>query len=277
MVFRFWPRRLCSFLFTDFFGLDGSSSVLFGGFRRLLLFLGLLLAGQPVLFLFSVFLFLVCSWGLCSSSFPPSRLWSSRLDLSFCRRALGLLFASGGVFLPSLPSGSVGSPGFPRLSVPLYSGGALPRVGLVLCLRVVSVRLPSFLPLLLLRCLSAWWWFFPLGGLLLYGCLGSLIQQWSTVVLCSVVCLPPSLPLHCRGSVFFLRLRFVLRLSPLVIFLSAFAMWSPWAGSSVGVGSSTRSERRLSLLVSFVFLRDGVTLWVKWFFHSPLISIEGLL
>ena len=190
---------------------------------------------------------MVCSWGLCSSSFPPSRLWSSRLDLSFCRRAPGLLFASGGVFLPSLPSGSVGSPGFPRLSVPLYSGGALPRVGLVLCLRVVSVWLRSSLPLLLLRCLSAWWWFFPLGGLLLYGCLGSLIQQWSTVVLCSVVCLPSSLPLHCRGSVFFLRLRFVLRLSPLVIFLSAFAMGSPWAGSSVGVGSSTRSERRLSL------------------------------
>ena len=41
--------------------------------------------------------------------------------------------------------------------------------------------------------------------------------------------------------------------------------------------SSTRSERRLSLLVSFVFLRDGVTLWVKCVFHSPLILIEGLL
>ena len=41
--------------------------------------------------------------------------------------------------------------------------------------------------------------------------------------------------------------------------------------------SSTRSERRLSLLVSFVFLRDGVTLWVKCVLHSSLISIEGLL
>ena len=221
--------------------MDGSSSVLFCGFRRLLLFLGLLLAGRPVLFLFSVSLFLVCSWGLCSSSFPPSRLWSSRLDLSFCRRAPGLLFGYGGVFLPSLPSGSVGSPGSPCLSVPLYSGvgggeGALPRVVLVLYLRFVSVRLPSFLPLLLLRCLSARWLFFPLGGLLLYGRLGSLLQQWSTVVLCSVVCLQSSLPLHCRGSVFFPRLCFVLRLSPSVGFLSAFAMGPPWTGASVGVG-----------------------------------------
>ena len=41
--------------------------------------------------------------------------------------------------------------------------------------------------------------------------------------------------------------------------------------------SSTQSERRLSLLVSFVFLRDGVTLWVKCVLHSPLISIEGFL
>ena len=41
--------------------------------------------------------------------------------------------------------------------------------------------------------------------------------------------------------------------------------------------SSTRSERRLSLLVSFVFLRDGVTLWVMCVLHPPLISIEGLL
>ena len=41
--------------------------------------------------------------------------------------------------------------------------------------------------------------------------------------------------------------------------------------------SSTRSERRRSILVSFVFLRDGVTLWVKCVLHSSLISIEGLL
>ena len=36
-------------------------------------------------------------------------------------------------------------------------------------------------------------------------------------------------PLRCRGSVF------VRRLSPSVVFLSAFAMGSPWPGSSVGV------------------------------------------
>ena len=50
-----------------------SSSVVF---RRLLLFIGLLWVGRPVLFLFSVSLFLGCSWGRCFPSFPPSRLWS---------------------------------------------------------------------------------------------------------------------------------------------------------------------------------------------------------
>ena len=42
------------------------------------------------------------------------------------------------------------------------------------------------------------------------------------------------------------------------------------------MGSPTRSEQRLSLLVSFVFLRDGVTLWVKCILHTRLITIEGL-
>ena len=104
-----------------------SSSVVF---HRLLLFIGLLWVGRPVLFLCSVSLFLVCSWGLCSPSFPPSRLWSSRLALSFCRCAPGLLFASGRMFLPSLTSWSVGSPGSPRLGVPLCSGGLFPGLSL---------------------------------------------------------------------------------------------------------------------------------------------------
>ena len=42
------------------------------------------------------------------------------------------------------------------------------------------------------------------------------------------------------------------------------------------MGSPTRSERRLSLLVSFVFLRDGVALWVRCVLHTLLITIEGL-
>ena len=56
------------------------------------------------------------------------------------------------------------------------------------------------------------------------------------------------------------------------------ARWGhPGLGRVSVLVSSARSERRLSLLVSFVFLRDGVTLWVKCVLHSPLISIEGLL
>ena len=42
------------------------------------------------------------------------------------------------------------------------------------------------------------------------------------------------------------------------------------------VCSSTRSEQRLSLSVSLVFLRDGVTLWVKCVLRTLLITIEGL-
>ena len=105
-------------------GLDGSSSVLFGGVppsppvHRPSL-------GWPTRSISLLRLsLLVCSWGLCSPSFPPSRLWSSRLALSFCRRAPGLLFASGSVFLPSLPSWSVGSPGSPRLGCPCVRGGS---------------------------------------------------------------------------------------------------------------------------------------------------------
>ena len=51
----------------------------------------------------------------------------------------------------------------------------------------------------------------------------------------------------------------------------------PRLGRVLGLVSPTRSERRLSLLVSFVFLWDGVTLWVKCVLPSPLISIAGLL
>ena len=115
-------------------------------FHHLLLFIGLLWVGRPVLFLFSVSLFLVCSWGLCSPSFPPSRLWSSRLALLFCRHAPGLLFASGSVFLPSLPSWSVGSPGSPRLGVPLCSGVLFPGLSLFCIFGLYRFGfLPSFL------------------------------------------------------------------------------------------------------------------------------------
>ena len=112
------------------YGLDGSSSVLFGGVppsppvhrpslgwpTRSISFLRLSLFGLFLEALLSEF-----------SSFSPR---SSRLALSFCRRAPGLLFASGSVFLPSLPSWSVGSPGSPHLGVPLCSGVLFPGLSL---------------------------------------------------------------------------------------------------------------------------------------------------
>ena len=105
-------------------GWDGSSSFLFGGVPpsppvhrpslgwppRSISLLRLSLFGLFLGTLLSEF-----------SSFSP--LVTSRLALSFCRRARGLFFASGSVFLPSLPSWSVGSPGSPSLGVPLCSRG----------------------------------------------------------------------------------------------------------------------------------------------------------
>ena len=112
-------------------GLDGSSSVLFGGVppsppvHRPSL-------GWPTrsisllrLSLFGLFL------GALLSEFSSfSSLVTSRLAFSFCTRAPGLLFASGSVFLPSLHSWSVGSPRSPRLGVPLCSGGLFPGLSL---------------------------------------------------------------------------------------------------------------------------------------------------
>ena len=75
---------------------------------------------------------------------------------------------------------------------------------------------------------------FPLGGLLLYGCIGSLIQRWSALVLSSVVCLQSSFPT-------FVVVLFIPPSSfrPPSVSVgcvpSAFAMGSPWPGLSVGV------------------------------------------
>ena len=158
------PRFLC---------LDGSSSVLLGGVRCRLLFIGFLWVGRSVLFLFSSSLFCSVLGGLCSSSFPPARLWSSRL--AFRSVTVPLVFSwllfGFPTFSPQLVCG------FSRVSaswhVPAF-GGALPRVSLLCVFRPGGC--------------------FPLGGLLLYGCIGSLIPRLSAVVLSSVVCLQSSFP-----------------------------------------------------------------------------------
>ena len=154
--------------------------------------------------------------------------------------------------------------------------GALPRVVLFLYLRVVSVRLPSFL-----SCSS--------GVLRPGGCVFPWVSASTTCVLayssgacflgvvCSFVCLRSHSHLRCCGSVFLLHPCLVRRLSlRRLCFFGAFAMRSPCLGRVSVVGSPTRSERRLSLLVSFVFLRDGVTLWVKCVLQTLLITIKGL-
>ena len=91
--------------------------------------------------------FLLLAFGPLGSLFVLSPWpWSSH---GFCS-----------VFLPSLPSWSVGSPGSQRLGMPLRSGVLFPGYPCSVS-SVVSVRFPSLLPLLLLRCFPAWWLFFP--------------------------------------------------------------------------------------------------------------------
>ena len=144
-----------------------------------LLFVGLLLVlVRPVLFLFSVSF---CPFlGALLSEFSSFLAFWSPLGSPFRSIAMssGLLFAAGSVFLPSLPGWSVRSPGSPRLWRTPVVRGALARVVLVLCLRFVSIRFSSFLPLLLLRYLAAWLLYFPLGRLLHSERLGSLIRRW---------------------------------------------------------------------------------------------------
>ena len=156
-----------------------------------LLFVSLLLVVvRPVLFLFSVSS--VRSWGRCSPSFPPfssSGLLSVRpFVLSPCPLGFSFLLVVCSCLLS--PVGRFVSPGSPRFWCPSVVRGALPRVVLVLCLQFVSVRLPSFLPLLLLWCLATWWLFFPLGRLLHYVRLGLLIRRWCPWG-CVLCCLSP--------------------------------------------------------------------------------------
>ena len=114
-----------------------------------LLFVGLLLVLVRLFYFSSPSLF-VRSLGALLSELSSFLAFWSPLGSPFRSVAMssGLIFAAGSVFLPSLPGWSVSSPGLWR---PPVVRGALPRVVLVLCLRFVSVRLPSFLPLALRR------------------------------------------------------------------------------------------------------------------------------
>ena len=177
------PRFLC---------LGGSSSVLLGGVppsppvHRLSL-------GWPPRSI-SLLQLSLCSvlGGVCSSSFPPTRLWSSRL--AFCSVTVPLVF-SWLLLVYSYLLSPVGLWVLQVLSVLAcpWVQGCSSQCILVLCLRLSRF---GFLPCFL-SCSSGVFrpgGCFPLGGLLLYGCIGSLIPRSSAVVLSSVVCLLSSFP-----------------------------------------------------------------------------------
>ena len=157
-------------------------------FSRLLLFPGFLLVGRPVLFLFSGSLSLLYSWRLCSSCFPPSRLWSSRL--AFHSVTVPLVYSLLLLECSYSPQLFCGSSWVSVSCLTPAFAGSLTRVYLF-C--VFGLYRFGLLPFLLLRCLTAWW-LFPLAGLLLHGCIRSLVPRSSTVVLCSVACLQSDFP-----------------------------------------------------------------------------------
>ena len=117
-------------------------------FRRRLLFIGFLRVGRPVLFLFSSSLFCSVLGGFCSSSFPPARLWSSRLAFRSVTVPLVFSWLLLGVttFSPQLVCG------FSRVSVSWHApafGVTLPRVSLFCvfgCLGSVSFLASSPAP-----------------------------------------------------------------------------------------------------------------------------------
>ena len=138
-----------------------------------------------MLFLFSGSLSLLYSWRLCSSCFPPSHLWSSRL--AFQSVTVSLVYSLLLLECSYSPQLFCGSSWVSASCLAPAFGGSLTRVYLFCFFGLYRFGL---LPFLLLRCLTAWW-LFPLAGLLLYGCFRSLVPRSSTVVLCSApVCLP---------------------------------------------------------------------------------------
>ena len=95
--------------------------------------------------------------------------------------------------------------------------------------------------------------------------------------MCSVVCLQSRSPLRCRGSVFFLRLHLVRRLSPSVVFLSYLRdeVTLVWVECRLWVLPLNRNEGLVcwSRLYSFGM---GSLFGVKCVLRTLLITIEGL-
>ena len=226
----------------DSYGLDGFvlRSVLFGGAPPSLFCSSAFSWFWSNPFSFSSPSLFVRSWGRCSPSFPPfspSGLLSARpFVLSPCPLGFSLLLVVCSCLLS--PVGRLVLQGLRGFGVPLWSGVLFPGLSLFCAFGLYLFGpLPSFL-----SCSSGilrpGGCSFPWAGSSTTGVLAHSSGDGFPEVVCSVVCLLSSSPLWCRGSVFFLRLRFVRRLSLLVVFFSAFAMGSPWSGSSVGYGFS---------------------------------------
>ena len=130
-MFRISSRGLCSFLFPDFvpgwlvlrlLRWCSAFSSCFPAFSML---------ADPCYFYSPSLSLLLYSWRLCSSCFPPSRLWSSRLAFHSVTVPLVYSFVLW-VLL-----------GLRVLPCPCVRGFSYQGV-LVLCLRFISIRPPSF-------------------------------------------------------------------------------------------------------------------------------------
>ena len=175
----FLPSFLCFVLY--------SSSVFFS--FPLLLFLPSpiplpLFRSRCGLFFFLGFMFPFCSafLSVSSSLLDFGHLLASPFVLSPCPLFFSLLLVVYSCLLS--PVGQWVLQGLHVLACPCVRGGGGGGGGLFPGLSLFCVfglyrfgSLPSFLPLLLLRCLKAWWLFFPLGGLLCMIC--CLSKDWN--------------------------------------------------------------------------------------------------
>ena len=140
-MFRISSRGLCSFLFPDFVPgwlvlrlLRWCSAVssCFPAFSRL---------ADPCCFYSPALSLLLCSWRLCSSCFPPSRLWSSRL--AFHSVTVPLVYSLLLLECSYSPQLFCGSSWVSASCLAPAFGGFSYQGALVLCLRFISIRPPS--------------------------------------------------------------------------------------------------------------------------------------
>ena len=211
-VFRISSRGLCSFLFPDFVPgwlvlrlLRWCSAVssCFPAFSRL---------ADPCYFYSPALSLLLYSWRLCSSCFPPSRLWSSRL--AFHSVTVPLVYSLLLLECSYSPQLFCGSSWVSASCLAPAFGGSLTRVYLFCVFGLYRFGLLPSCSSGVLRPGGCFPWLVS-SSMVVFVHSSHVRPLWSCALLpVSSLTSPPWLWLCC-----FLRLRFVRRLSLSVVFL----------------------------------------------------------